>query len=184
MHQSVLKYDFKNQPSLRTFYDAELAAARLIGNPAPELVIERWLDSEPRTLADLRGKVVLLDFWAMWCGPCIAAFPYFRELQSKYGEQGLTLIGVTRFYGRSDNEDELPREQEWKSLQNYKSRHQLKYPFAVGKMDDVTNEERYGVAGVPTVFLLDRRGNVRHIKRGVGEYRKLERQIKRLLDEQ
>ena len=174
-----------NQPaSLRSFYEAELAAARLIGHPAPELVIARWLDSAPKPLTELRGKVVLLDFWAMWCGPWIAAFPYFRELQSKYESQGLNLIGVTRFYGRSDNEDELGREQEWKSLQNYKSRHQLRYPFAVGKMDDVTNEERYGVAGVPTVFLIDRRGNVRHVKRGVGDYRKLERQIKRLLDEQ
>lgn len=91
---------------------------------------------------------------------------------------------MTRLYGRSDNEDELSREQEWKSLQNYKRRHQLNYPFAVGKMDDTTNEERYSVAGVPTVFLLDRRGHVRHSQRGVGEYRKLERQIKRLLDEQ
>lgn len=73
--------------ALRSFYEAELAAARLIGKPAPELVIARWLDSEPQPLAAWRGKVVLLDFWAMWCGPCSAAFPYFREWQRKYGDQ-------------------------------------------------------------------------------------------------
>jgi hypothetical protein len=50
-------------------------------------------------------------------------------------------------------------------------------------MDDVTNEERYGVIGLPTVILIDRRGNVRHVKRGVGEYRQLEKQIERLIGE-
>jgi thiol-disulfide isomerase/thioredoxin len=182
-NQRVLKTDVERQPGLKPFFETELASARLLGTAAPELAAARWLAGEPKTLADLRGKVVLIDFWAMWCGPCVAAFPHFREFQTRYGGKGFEVIGVTRFYGRSDGEEDLSREQEGKSLQNFKTKHQLTYPVAVGKLDDVTNEERYGVVGLPTVFLIDRRGNVRHIKRGIGEYRKLEKQIERLIGE-
>jgi len=183
LNDLVMKFDFNRQPELRSVYESELAGARLIGAPAPELVISRWLEGQPKNLGDLRGKVVLLDFWAMWCGPCVTAFPRLREFQSKYADQGLEVIGVTRFYGRSDTEESLSREQEWKSLQSYKAKHKLAYPFAVGKMDDVTNEEQYGVVGLPAVILIDRRGQVRHVKRGIGDYRKLEKQIEKLIGE-
>lgn len=186
LNNLVMKFDFDNQPELRAVYELELANARLVGLPAPELEVSRWIERKmgpPWSLSQLRGKVVLLDFWAMWCGPCVAAFPRLREFQSKYADKGLEVIGVTRFYGRSDTEESLSREQEWKSLQSYKAKHKLTYPFAVGKMDDVTNEERYGVVGLPAVILIDRRGNVRHVKRGVGEYRKLEKQIEKLIGE-
>jgi thiol-disulfide isomerase/thioredoxin len=183
LNSLVKKFDFNRQPELRAVYEAELAGARLIGSPAPELVVARWIEGEQKNLSDFRGQVVLLDFWAMWCGPCVTAFPHLREFQSKYASRGFEIVGVTRFYGRSDTEESLGREQELKSLQSYKAKHRLTYPFAVGKMDDVTNEERYGVIGLPTVILIDRRGNVRHVKRGVGEYRQLEKQIERLIGE-
>jgi thiol-disulfide isomerase/thioredoxin len=182
-NQRVLKTDVERQPGLKPFFEMELASARLMGMAAPELAASRWLTGEPKTRADLRGKVVLIDFWAMWCGPCVAAFPHFREFQTKYGGKGFEVIGVTRFYGRSDGEEDLSREQEWKSLQNFKSKYRLNHPIAIGKIDDLTNDERYGVAGLPTVVLIDRRGNVRHVKRGIGEYRKLEKQIERLIGE-
>ena len=125
----------------------------------------RWLDGSPETkskpLAELRGKVVLLDFWAMWCGPCAAAFPHFREFQAKYGGKGLEIIGVTRFFGRSDGVEDLSREQEWKALLTFKTKHRLNYPLVVGKLDDITNDERYGIAALPTIVLIDRRGNIR-----------------------
>lgn len=183
----VLKSDFDHQPGLKQFFEAELASARLLGNPAPELAVARWLEGQSeagaRKIADLRGKVVLLDFWAMWSSPGLAAFSHFRDFQTRYGSKGFEIIGVTRFFGRSDVEQDLSREQEWKSLQNFKNRHRLTYPIAVGKLDDVTNDEGYSVAGLPTVILIDRRGQVRHIKRGAGEYRKLARQIERLIGE-
>jgi len=182
----ALDFDFNHKPELRSVYESELAASRLIGTPAPELEVSRWIEGKQgssKSLGELRGNVVLLDFWAMWCGPCVAAFPHLRGFQSKYAGKGFEVVGVTKFYGRSDSEESLKREQEFKSLQNYKAKHQLTYPFAVGKMDDVTNEERYGVAGIPTMILIDRRGAVRHIKRGVGEYRKLEKQIEKLVGE-
>ena len=95
----------------------------------------------------------------------------------------MEIIGVTKLFGRSEKEEGLTREQELNALRGFKVKNQLNYPIAVGKMDDVTNDERYAIASLPTVVLIDRRGNVRHIKRGVGEYRKLEKQLEKLINE-
>jgi len=177
----------KDQPPLKSIYENELISARMIGKLAPELTASRWLDGQSeisaKTLSDLRGKVVLLNFWAMWNNSSIGEFPRLAEFQKKFGGQGLEIIGVTRFYGRSDIQDDLSREREWKSLLDYKSKYRLAYPIAVGKIDDLTNDEQYGIAGLPAVVLIDRRGNVRLIKRGAGEYRKLEKQIEKLVSE-
>lgn len=175
--------DLKDHPPLQSFYESELAAARLTGQPAPELTAARWLGGAAKSLSDYRGKVVLLDFWAMWCTACAGDFPRLAEFQKKFGGKGFEIISVTRLHGRSDTEEDLAREQEWKSLQNFKGKHRLDHPIAVGKMDDPTNDERYGVAGLPTIVLIDRRGRVRHIKRGAGDYRKLEKRIEKLVNE-
>lgn len=173
----------KEQPPMQSFYEAELANARLIGKPAPELADVRWISDAPKPIAGLRGKVVLLNFWAMWCSSCAGNFPHLAGFQNKFGGKGLEVIGVTRFYGRSDTEEGLSREQELKSLQNFKSKHRMNYPVAVGKIDDLTNDERYGIAGMPSVILIDRHGIVRYIQRSEGDYRKLEKRIERLANE-
>lgn len=182
-HKKVLETEFDEQAVLKPYYESQLAAARLMFNPAPELDVAYWLRSDPIRLASLRGKVVLLDFWAVWCSECPAAFPQWRELQTQFSDKGLTVIGVTKLYGRSDTEEGLNREQELKALLSFQAKRQLNYPIAVGKMDDVTNDERFVVASLPTVVLIDRRGNVRHFKRGIGEYRKLKKQIEKLINE-
>src|SRR4030095_3568753 len=70
----------------------------LIGQDAALLKVETWVNGSPLTDADLKGKVVFLDFWAIWCGPCIATFPHLREWNEKYGDKGLVMIGYTRYY--------------------------------------------------------------------------------------
>jgi thiol-disulfide isomerase/thioredoxin len=180
--QGVRK-DLADDPRLQLMYEAELASERMIGQTAPELKIARWLDSQPTSLSEQRGRVVLLDFWAMWCSPCLVAFPHLRELQEKYSSRSLTIIGVTRFYGRSDKEAGLSLEQEWRSLQDFKRRYELRYPVAVGAQDDLTNDDRFGVISLPTIVVLDRRGAVRLVKRGTGDYRQLDRLIAKLIAE-
>lgn len=182
-HKKVLETEFNEQAVLKSFYESELGAARLMFTPAPELDAPVWVGSESVKLANLRGKVVLLDFWAMWCSQCAAAFPEWRELQKRFSAKGLEIIGVTKLYGRSDKEEGLKRDQELNALRNFQSKYQLNYPIAVGKMDDLTNDEHFVVASLPTVLLIDRRGNIRHIKRGVGEYQKLEKLIEKLINE-
>jgi thiol-disulfide isomerase/thioredoxin len=175
--------DLKNHPPLQSFYEAELTGARLIGRPAPELAVSRWLGDASKSLAASRGKVILLNFWAMWSSSCVGEFPHLAAFQKKFGGKGFDVIGVTRFYGRSDTEEDLSREQELKSLQNFKNKYHLDYPVAVGKMDDLTNDERYGVAGLPAVILIDRRGNVRYTQRGESDSRRLEKRIEKLVSE-
>ncbi|MHC4949060.1 MAG: TlpA family protein disulfide reductase, partial [Planctomycetota bacterium] len=66
----------------------------LTGDGPPPIASDRWLNAEPQTLEDLRGKVVLLDFWATWCRPCIRSVPKMNALHRKYADEGLVIIGV------------------------------------------------------------------------------------------
>jgi len=170
-------------PQAKLIYETELASARLVGRPVPELAAKHWLDSSPLTLGALRGKVILLHFWAMWNSASAAQFPRLREWETTYSDRGLNVIGVTRLYGRSDTEDGLSAKQELQSLESFKRKQQVAFPFAVAGQDDITDEERFGVAALPMVILVDRQGRVRQIRRGGSEYRKLARQIDKLIAE-
>ncbi len=156
---------------------------RLIGEQAPNLVdLQKWLPDVERNVSDLKGKVILLDFWATWCGPCLAAFPSLREWESKYKDQGLEIIGVTRLYGEAGGKELLPAE-EIAFLENYKKEENLPYPFAIalGQANQIT----YGATGLPTAVLIDRKGVVRFIETGSSNARfeELENMIKKLIAE-
>ena len=119
---------------------------------APEMTsVTGWTNTEPAmggasTLAQLKGKVVVLDFWATWCGPCIAAIPKTNALMSKYADQGLVVIGVCR----SDGSEKM--------LDTVRSKG-IAYPVCIDSKNEVN--AAYGVDGYPDYYLIDRAGRLR-----------------------
>ncbi|MGH9903023.1 MAG: TlpA disulfide reductase family protein, partial [Pyrinomonadaceae bacterium] len=162
--------------------DAAGGGASAATTTAPEIKAVEWVDQSPVKLSDLRGQVVLLDFWATWCGPCVVTIPHLNKLHKKYKDRGLTVIGLTRYYGEAEGREMTPQE-ELAFLRQFKKKFGVGYGFAVA--DSEINRETYGVAGIPTAVLIDRRGAVRHIIHGVypGSDEELTSAVRKLLDE-
>jgi cytochrome c biogenesis protein CcmG, thiol:disulfide interchange protein DsbE len=148
----------------------------------PELLVTEWIDQKPAKLSELRGQVVLLDFWAPWCGPCRVTFPRLQKWHEAYKAKGLVILGVTNFFGRAEGKD-LTKPQELAYLRTFKKSFRLPYGFAVA--DSEENDRNYAVGSIPTTFLIDRRGVVRFISTGSGteENAALSRMIKKVIDE-
>ncbi|MBI3469285.1 MAG: TlpA family protein disulfide reductase [Planctomycetes bacterium] len=153
----------------------ELRRAELIGQPAIPIENASWVNGSTLTPEELKGKVVLLDFWAVWCGPCIATFPHLREWRDKYSDRGLVILGVTQHYGYGwDEVDQRPvrvenisQADEQAAMVQFAKHHQLEHTFAVMPSSDLAR--KYGVTGIPQAVVVDRKGVVRLIRVGSGE---------------
>ena len=135
---------------------------------APEFSLP-GLTGQTIDLSAYRGKIVLLDFWATWCEPCREEIPRFVELQNKYRDQGLQIIGVSM-----DDEPEPVRE--------YNQRFNMNYPVAMG--DAKTGELYGGVLGLPIAFLIGRDGRIEAKHIGATDISVFEQEIKALLQPQ
>lgn len=175
--------------AVRRFPDkADDAERALVARPPdrvatpPELTVAEWLEQSPLKLADLRGRVVLIDFWYEWCGPCRASFPALRDWQKKYGERGLTVIGLTDLQHSFDADK--GREEKMDLLRRFKQENKMAYAVAVAERAD-DNLPEYGVNAFPTAVLIDRRGAVRFISIGVGpsELSRLSDMVEKLVKE-
>lgn len=154
---------------------------QMLGNPAPELAdVDRWFPGERKTLADLRGKVVVLDFWATWCGPCYAAFPLLSRWSQEFEKDGLVVLGVTRYYGTAGGE-QVTEPQEIEFLEKFKKEQNLPYDFVVGK--ERLNQITYGAVSLPTTIIIDRKGIIRYAEIGAGKEPEIQKTIEKLLAE-
>jgi thiol-disulfide isomerase/thioredoxin len=139
----------------------------LIGQPAPEITIARWINSEPQSLEDLRGQVVLLEFWATWCKPCHEMFPKLRELHETQRERGLRVLALTRHY-LAYGGDEQARAEELALVRQFVAERDVVFP--VGVSEDERTQTLYGATGLPAVALVDRQGIVRYRFGGGGDH--------------
>jgi thiol-disulfide isomerase/thioredoxin len=115
------------------------------GKTAPALVLKDWLNSKALSPADLHGKIVVLDFWATWCGPCLASVPHNNELASKYAGQGVVFIGVC-----------APRGVE--KMQETVKQHKIEY--AVAADDGGATFKAFKADSYPDYYVIDRKGNL------------------------
>jgi len=116
-----------------------------VGKAAPEVALTSSLNSAGKpSLSSLRGKVVLLEFWATWCPPCRASIPHLQKLHDTYSKKGLTIISVT-------NEDE-------ETVKEFVKENKMTFPVGIDQGDKTMTT--YGIKSIPTAFLIDRTGRV------------------------
>jgi cytochrome c biogenesis protein CcmG, thiol:disulfide interchange protein DsbE len=136
---------------------------------APAVTFE-MLDGSALPLRDLKGQVVLVNFWATWCPPCRAEMPGFQKVYESKHAAGFTVVGVST--------DELPRPRIAAFLQD----HHIGYPVAMATQQTVAAFD--GVSSLPTSYLIDRKGRVRYVVRGIFAEFTLRSAIDRLLAEE
>jgi thiol-disulfide isomerase/thioredoxin len=166
--------------SLRERIQKNINLLSLEGKPAPALESAVWFGPKPPSLASLRGKPVLLFFWAHWCPDCKADVPIIASLMKKYGPRGLALIGPTRYYGYVANGNDATPQVEKPYIEQI--RRQFYAPL--GDMPaplSNANFARYGASSTPTLVLVDRKGIVRWYHPGAATERELSVQIERAL---
>ena len=148
----------------------------------PELKVSEWIEQQPVRLADLRGKVVLIDFWATWCGPCRYTMPKLNALHRKYKDSGLVVLGLTEFEGGAEGRD-MTRAEETEYLRRFRRKQGIGYGFGVE--DGKETARSYGVVSLPTAVLIDRKGRVRFLAISASdlEFETLASMVKKLVEE-
>lgn len=151
------------------YLNSPIALGTLIGGDAPEIEFIWKSDGKTGHLSDLKGKVVVLDFWATWCGPCVASFPNIRELQKRYKGYPVEIVGVTSLQGRH-----IRRQGDKREAIETKDDPQKEFGLMTEFMKDMDmnwnvafSAERvfnpmYGVKGIPHVAIIDANGKVRY----------------------
>lgn len=146
---------------------AATAFALSEGDRAPEIGL-RDLDGNQVTIASLRGKVVLVDFWASWCEPCAEEMPVLERLYQRYRGQGFRVVAVSQ-------------DRQVSNIRTFLQQHSVSFPIVHDANHAVAG--RYSPPRMPSSFIIDRNGVVRHVHAGYrsGDAQALEREIRALL---
>ena len=157
-----------------TFAASPPAAGAAGQRPAPEFQnIETWLNSKPLKLEELRGKVVLVDFWTYTCINCLNHLPYVKDWNAKYKDKGLVVVGV--------HTPEFAYEKSTRNVQDAIKR--LKIEHAVAQDNSYATWKAFNNQYWPAVYLIDKQGRIVYSHFGEGRYDETEKKIQALLDE-
>lgn len=118
------------------------ASPGLVGQKAPEIKVDAWLNSVPLTLKDLKGRIVVLEFWATWCPPCRKSIPHLIKLHKRYKDKGVVMVSIT-------NESR-------KKVESFVRQNRMEYPIGTGG----TTSRTYGVKGIPHAFIINDEGMI------------------------
>ena len=149
------------------------SAQAKIGIEAPEISNTVWLNSEPLRLADLRGKVVMVEFWTFGCWNCRNIEPYVKAWHKKYADDGLVVIAI--------HSPEFQYEHDVSKVQAYIDEKQLAYAVPID--NDFKTWRKFRNRYWPTLYLIDKAGIIQYTKIGEGGYETTEKEIERLLNE-
>ncbi len=139
---------------------------------APELRgLQRWFNSDPLTLTQLRGRPVLIDFWTYGCINCLRTLPYVNRWATTYGPQGLAVIGI--------HTPEFSFERSAANVEKAIQRHGIKHPVAMD--NDYATWKAFQNKYWPAHYLIDRSGRIRYRHFGEGDYDRTEAAIRRVL---
>ncbi|WGD52214.1 thioredoxin family protein [Bradyrhizobium sp. CB1650] len=152
---------------------APIVTAAASHQAAPEFVgINNWFNSKPLSIADLRGKVVLVDFWTYGCVNCVNTLPHVTALYAKYRDRGLVVVGV--------HTPEFPFERSASNLQAALKRHGITYPVA--QDNDSRTWNAYRNQYWPAQYVIDQNGKIVFQHAGEGSYDEIDRTVARLLN--
>jgi thiol-disulfide isomerase/thioredoxin len=147
--------------------DADAPSVLGASTPAPDFTLES-LDGKSMKLSDLRGKAVLLNFWATWCGPCKIETPWLVEMQNQYGSQGLQVVGVAM---DDSGKDEIAK---------FAKEMGVNYPVLLGK--EAVGDAYGGIPYLPESFFIGRDGKIVSKIMGIDSRSVLENAVKKALD--
>lgn len=150
-----------------------VAGSDWIGKRAPELSNGEWINSRPLKLHDLKGKVVLLEFWTFGCYNCRNTIPYLKNWYEKYGGDKFEIVGV--------HSPEFEREKDFSAVMRQTKDLGIKYPVVTD--NELKTWTAYDQEYWPVLYLIDKKGIIRYIHVGEGDYPDTERWIQSLLKE-
>jgi peroxiredoxin len=139
------------------------AQTKSVGTPAPDFTLPD-LENKPLRLSEVKGRVILLDFWATWCAPCREALPNVELLYRDFKDKGLLVVGISA---------EEPRDQA-----AFMEKFGYTFRFLVDANEKVKN--LYGVGGIPVTVLIDRDGNIKLFEMGSSSYDSLRETVRKM----
>jgi thiol-disulfide isomerase/thioredoxin len=144
--------------------DAMLTSSPLLGKPAPDFTLQD-LSGKKVSLASYRGKAVMINFWATWCGPCKLETPWLVELREQYARKGFEILGISAEADELTDNDKEGWAKDKASIATFVRQEHMQYPVLIN--GDSISDAYGGLEAMPTSFFVDRTGKIVAVQLGI-----------------